>query len=238
MEEKKRFPGLILCMCGFLLGSFIPNLIWKTEWHQGTLEAIYYLTSFTASGSVSGIEYLKEIIKFRGSLWSLCMICGFSVFGAPLAVTGLLILGCRIGMVIAVSILEFGLLGGLYRSRAFVPTISFIYSGMDFFDGTDMGTVHGHLETQRIISCEQKTLFGKNRHICTASVRRNSGRMLSESLDRRKNSGLSEIITGIRQYSSDIKKLQYFVRVVIKYTICGRIPRKALILLDFGIKKV
>lgn len=61
--------------------------------------------------------------------------------------------------------------------------------------------------------------------------------MLSESLDRRKNSGLSEIITGIRQYSSDIKKLQYFVRVVIKYAICGRILRKALILLDFGIKK-
>ena len=58
--------------------------------------------------------------------------------------------------------------------------------------------------------------------------------MLSESLDRRKNSGLSEIITGIRQYSSDIKKLQYFVRVVIKYTICGRIPRKALILLGFS----
>lgn len=61
--------------------------------------------------------------------------------------------------------------------------------------------------------------------------------MLSESLDRRKNSGLSEIITGISQYSPDIKILQYFVRVVIKYPICGRIPRKALILLDFGIKK-
>ena len=60
--------------------------------------------------------------------------------------------------------------------------------------------------------------------------------MLSESLDRRKNSGLSEIITGIRQYSPD-KKIQYFVRVVIKYPICGRIPRKALILLDFRIKK-
>ena len=61
------------------------------------------------------------------------------------------------------------------------------------------------LETQRIISCEQKTLFGKNRYICIASVRRDSGRMLSESLDRRKNSGLSEIIKGIRQYSPDIK---------------------------------
>ena len=93
MEEKKKFPGLVLYMCGFLLGSFIPNLIWKTEWHQGTLEAIYYLTSFTASGSVSEVEYLKEIIKLRGSLWGLCMICGFSVFGAPLAVTGILILG-------------------------------------------------------------------------------------------------------------------------------------------------
>ena len=121
MEEKKRFPGLILCMCGFLLGSFIPNLIWKTEWHQGTLEAIYYLTSFTASGSVSEVEYLKEIIKLRGSLWGLCMICGFSVFGAPLAVTGLLILGCRIGMVIAVSILEFGLLGGLIGAGLLFP---------------------------------------------------------------------------------------------------------------------
>ena len=55
--------------------------------------------------------------------------------------------------------------------------------------------------------------------------------MLSESLDRRKNSGLSEIITGIRQYSIDIKNfLQHFVQVVIKYPICGRISRKALIL--------
>lgn len=49
------------------------------------------------------------------------MICGFSVFGAPLAVTGLLILGCRIGMVIAVSILEFGLLGGLIGTGLLFP---------------------------------------------------------------------------------------------------------------------
>lgn len=121
--------------------------------------------------------------------------------------------------------------GGSDRNRASVPTISFIYSGMDYFDGTDMGTVHRYLETQRIISCEQKTPFGKNRYICLASVWRHSGRMLSESLDRRKNSGLSEIITGIRQYSIDIKNfLQHFVQVVIKYPICGRISRKALIL--------
>ena len=41
------------------------------------------------------------------------IICGFSVFGAPLAVITLLGSGLYAGMIMTVSILEFGFAGGV-----------------------------------------------------------------------------------------------------------------------------
>ena len=92
MKKKTRFPALILFLCGFLAGNLIPNILWKIKWQQKTLASIYFLSIF-AAGNISDTEYLKELIKIRGSLFILSVLCGFSIFGVPLAVAGMLFLG-------------------------------------------------------------------------------------------------------------------------------------------------
>ena len=104
----KKFPALILFLLGFLAGNLIPNIIWKAKWQQKTWASVYFLSTF-AGKDTGNIEYLKEILKYRGVFYLLNIICGFSVFGAPLAVITLLGSGLYAGMIMTVSILEFGL---------------------------------------------------------------------------------------------------------------------------------
>ena len=80
----KKFPALILFLLGFLAGNLIPNIIWKAKWQQKTWASVYFLSTF-AGKNTGNIEYLKEILKYRGVFYLLNIICGFSVFGAPLA---------------------------------------------------------------------------------------------------------------------------------------------------------
>ena len=120
IKKKTGFPAMILFLCGFLAGNLIPNILWKIKWQQKTLAGIYFLSTFTA-GHISGTEYLKEIIKIRGSLFILSVLCGFSIFGAPLAVAGILLLGFLTGAVAAMSILQFGFTGGLIGAGLLLP---------------------------------------------------------------------------------------------------------------------
>ena len=71
------------------------------------------------------IEYLKEILKYRGVFYLLNIICGFSVFGAPLAVITLLGSGLYAGMIMTVSILEFGFAGGVIGMGLLLPQYLF-----------------------------------------------------------------------------------------------------------------
>lgn len=88
------------------------------------MASVYFLSTFT-TGQITGTEYLKEILKYRGSLVLVSIICGFSVFGAPLAVFGMWILGAYIGAVISVSILQFGFVGGLISLGLLFPQYLF-----------------------------------------------------------------------------------------------------------------
>lgn len=124
MKKKTRFPALILFLCGFLAGNLMPNILWKIKWQQKTLASIYFLSIF-ATGNISGTEYLKELIKIRGSLFILSVLCGFSIFGVPLAVAGMLFLGFLIGAVAAMSILQFGFAGGLIGAGLLLPQYLF-----------------------------------------------------------------------------------------------------------------
>ena len=92
MKRKNNFPALILFLCGFLAGNLLPNVLWKIKWQQKTMASVYFLSTFT-TGQITGTEYLKEILKYRGSLFLVSAICGFSIFGAPLAVLGIWFLG-------------------------------------------------------------------------------------------------------------------------------------------------
>lgn len=117
---RKKFPIRALFLCGFLVGNLIPNLMWKLEWRQKTLASMYLLAVF-ADKSVSDKEYFMNVLKLRGGYYLLISICGFSVFGVPLAVVGTLILGAEIGALLSMSVLEFGLSGGLVGAGLLFP---------------------------------------------------------------------------------------------------------------------
>lgn len=115
-----RFPGEILFLTGFFAGTILPNLMWKTEWKQKTLVSFYLIRSF-AGKDISGWRYLQEVFQRRGAFFLLLFLCGFTVFGVPLAVAYLLLLGMETGLVLTLSVLEFGLYGGIAGGGLLFP---------------------------------------------------------------------------------------------------------------------
>lgn len=111
IKREREFPAGILLCGGFLLGVLLPNIIWKLQWRQDTVASLYLLYQF-ADRNVSGWEYFLEVLRMRGGYVLLCVLCGFSVFGVPLAFLGMLMTGVEIGALLAVSVLQFGLAGG------------------------------------------------------------------------------------------------------------------------------
>ncbi len=124
-KRKKRFgkgllPAVLLLAIGFLLGIVIPNVMWKLEWRQKTLASVYILGTF-AGKSMKGTEYLWYVLRMRGSVFLVAAFCGISVFGVPLAVLGMLLQGLEIGLILTMSILQFGLAGGAVGAGLFLP---------------------------------------------------------------------------------------------------------------------
>ena len=124
MKRKRKFPALLLFLLGFLAGNLIPNIIWKIKWQQKTWASIYFLSTF-AGKDISGMGYLKEIMKYRGCFYLLNIICGFSVFGAPLSVITLIVSGLYTGIIMSTSILEFGFAGGVIGMGLLLPQYLF-----------------------------------------------------------------------------------------------------------------
>ena len=93
-----RFPAEILFLTGFLVGNIIPNLIWKMEWKQKTLASFYLIRNF-AGKDISGGAYLLEVLRHRG----------------------VLILGMETGLILTLSVLEFGIYGGVAGAGLLIP---------------------------------------------------------------------------------------------------------------------
>lgn len=117
---KNFFPGLALLMAGFLAGLLIPNFIYCFSWKQQAFSAIYLLTAYGKTGA-EGTDYLLKIIWMRGSFFFLSLLCGFTVFGVPIAVGAMLFTGLELGMVFSMSILQFGLTGGVVAAAFLFP---------------------------------------------------------------------------------------------------------------------
>lgn len=117
---KGTLPAVRLLAIGFLLGILIPNVIWKLEWRQKTLASVYILGIF-AGKSMEGAEYFWYVLRMRGSVFLVAAFCGVSVFGVPLSVLGMLIQGLEIGLILTMSILQFGLAGGAVGAGLFLP---------------------------------------------------------------------------------------------------------------------
>ena len=105
IKKKSFFPGLTLLLAGFLAGMLIPNFIYRFSWKQQAFSAVYLL----------------EILWMRGGIFFLSLICGFTVFGVPMAIMAMLFTGIGLGIVFSMSILQFGLTGGAVAVALLFP---------------------------------------------------------------------------------------------------------------------
>lgn len=120
LHKKGHFPAGWIFLAGFLAGVLLPNIMWKMELYQKTAASVYLIGVFSDS-SVNSRDYLLQVLRMRGSLYLLAVFCGISVFGVPLAVAGLFITGVQTGMLLAMSVLQFGLQGGLIGAGLLFP---------------------------------------------------------------------------------------------------------------------
>lgn len=100
----------ILFVVGFVLGVVLPNLLWKVELEENGLPGLYLLTR-VSRGVPANPEYFFYVLKTRGSLYVLCMLCGLSIFGLPVSIVASVWIGFLMGAVLTVSLLEFGVEG-------------------------------------------------------------------------------------------------------------------------------
>ena len=108
--KKTYFPAVWIYSGSFLLGILIPNIIWKTAWNQKAAASIYLLSIFTGK-DLEDQEYFIQVLKMRASIFILAALCGITVFGVVIAIVGLLGSGFLLGMVLTMSVLEFGISG-------------------------------------------------------------------------------------------------------------------------------
>lgn len=118
--QRKGLPVYGLFLAGFLIGVLLPNFMWRFEWSQKTTASMYLLTAFS-DRALEKKEYFFYVLKTRGSLFLIASLCGVSVFGVPLAVIGMLYMGLQAGMLLTLSVLQFGLQGGLIGAGAMFP---------------------------------------------------------------------------------------------------------------------
>ena len=118
--KYRQFPGMLLFLCGFVAGNIIPNLLWRMKWQQKTMASVYLLGTF-ANAKMTGMAYLREVLRFRGSIYIVTAICGLSVFGVPLAVVEAILTGLATGALLSVSVLQFGFTGGIIGLGLLMP---------------------------------------------------------------------------------------------------------------------
>ncbi|MDY5022940.1 MAG: stage II sporulation protein M [Blautia sp.] len=150
MKKRKKFypakGGFLftaLFLLGFLVGMFLPNLAWRLNWKKNTLTS-YYLLSFLATESIVGKEYFLTVLSTRGSWFLFCILCGFSIFGLPLAIVWIMGMGITVGAVLTMSILQFGFAGGLLGLGMLLPHYIF-YFPASFAQSVLMGRQSGKI---------------------------------------------------------------------------------------------
>lgn len=133
MKKRKKFfavkGGFILTiffLLGFLAGMLLPNMAWRLKWRKNTLTS-YYLLSSLATESIVGKEYFLTVLSTRGSWFLFCALCGFSIFGLPLAIVWVAGMGVTLGAILTMSILQFGFAGGLLGLGMLLPHYFFYF---------------------------------------------------------------------------------------------------------------
>lgn len=127
--KKRDFPAYGLLWLGILTGVLIPNIMWKMEWHQKTAASMYLLGTFSGK-DLDKTAYLLQVLKMRGGFFLIAVICGVSIFGVPFAVCAMVLTGVKIGMLLTLSVLEFGFNGGMVGVGLLFPQYLIYIPGM------------------------------------------------------------------------------------------------------------
>lgn len=118
VHKSREFPGYYLFLLGVLIGVVLPNLIYKMQWRQDTASALYLMGIHADGGSR---EYFWKVIRMRGGLFLLAAGSGLTIFGVPIAVGGVVLPGMVMAMLMTMSVLQFGLQGGLVGAGLLFP---------------------------------------------------------------------------------------------------------------------
>ena len=117
-NKNREFPAYYLFFIGCVIGIVLPNLIYKMQWKQNTASALYLMGIYAEKGSR---EYFWKVLRRRGGLFLLVAGSGLTIFGVLVAVGGIILLGIGMGMLMTMSILQFGFHGGLIGAGLMFP---------------------------------------------------------------------------------------------------------------------
>ena len=185
-KNAGRFPAELLFMTGFFAGNVLPNLIWKMEWKQKTLASFYLIRSF-AGKDISGGAYFLEVLRRRGGFFLLLFLCGFTIFGVPLTVAYMLFLGIETGMILALSVLEFGIYGSVAGAGLLMPQYLIYIPAYFYLAGIVYRQSYGIWKKLWACAAEIRGLFSAGDHSFSAVYRGNPCRKFFEPLYRRKS---------------------------------------------------
>ena len=110
VNKNRELTAYYLFFIGCVIGIVLPNLIYKMQWKQNTVSALYLMGIYAEKGSR---EYFWKVLRMRGGLFLLVAGSGLTIFGVLVAVGGMILLGIGMGMLMTMSILQFGFHGGL-----------------------------------------------------------------------------------------------------------------------------
>ena len=120
-KHAGRFPAEILFMTGFSGGKYHTES--DLENGMETENPGFFLSD----PEFCGKRYFRRSI-FAGSvtttgevLFLFLFFCGFTIFGVPLSVAYMLILGMETGLILTLSVLEFGIYGGVAGAGLLIP---------------------------------------------------------------------------------------------------------------------
>ncbi len=194
IKKKSFFPGLTLLLAGFLAGMLIPNFIYRFSWKQQAFSAVYLFGNLWEKTEAGGIDYLLQILWMRGGIFFfLSLICGFTVFGVPMAIMAMLFYrdwtGNRIFHVYSAV--------RTYRRRSCRSTsfsaLSDLSAIMGFGVSDGLQGIYGNLAQSWNFSTESKRLSPESALIYSFIRCGNSFGMACKSMDFKQNSGFFEI---------------------------------------------
>ena len=116
--KNREFPGYYFFLLGVIIGVILPNLMYKMQWRQDTASALYLMGICAEEGSQ---EYFWKVIRMRGVLFLLVSGSGFTIFGVPIAVGSVVLFGMVMAMLLTMSVIQFGLHGGLAGAGMLFP---------------------------------------------------------------------------------------------------------------------